>query len=108
MNGEFLRDKLLADQAEYENELRTQDHAYKVLHEAIDAYNYEMIQATIPQLEQQNIRYEYSEAQKALIFYATAAQFDELSLDNVSSFRTPPSEKEPMLDDGWAMVSYDV
>ena len=108
VDGEFLRDKLLEDQAEYENELRTQDHAYKVLHEAIDAYNYEMIQATIPQLEQQNIRYEYSEAQKALIFYATAAQFDELSLDNVSSYRTPPSEKEPVLDDGWAMVSYDV
>lgn len=108
VDGEFLKDKLLADQAEYENELRTQDHAYKVLHEAIDAYNYEMIQATIPQLEQQNIRYEYSEAQKALIFYATAAQFDELSLDNVSSYRTSPSEKEPVLDDGWAMVSYDV
>ena len=108
VDGEFLRDKLLEDQAAYENELRTQDHAYKVLHEAIDAYNYEMIQATIPQLEQQNIRYEYSEAQKALIFYATAAQFDELSLDNVSSYRTPPSEKEPVLDDGWAMVSYDV
>ena len=108
VDGEFLKDKLLSDQAEYENELRTQDHAYKVLHEAIDAYNYEMIQATIPQLEQQNIRYEYSEAQKALIFYVTAAQFDKLSLDNVSSYRTAPSENDTVLDDGWAMVSYDV
>ena len=108
VDGEFLKDKLLSDQAEYENELRTSDHAYKVLHEAIDAYNYEMVQATIPQLEQQNIRYEYSEAQKALIFYVTAAQFDKLSLDNVSSFRTATSGNEPVLDDEWAMVSYDV
>ena len=54
------------------------------------------------------IRYEYSEAQKALIFYVTVAQFDKLSLDNVSSFRTATSGNEPVLDDEWAMVSYDV
>ena len=86
VNGEFLIDKVLADQAAHQDEHKTINHAYKALHEAIDAYNYEEIQATISQLEQQNIRYEYNETQKALIFYVTAAQFEKLSLDNVSSY----------------------
>ncbi len=86
VNGEFLIDKVLADQATHQDEHKTINHAYKALHEAIDAYNYEEIQATIPQLEQQNIRYEYNETQKALIFYVTATQFEKLSLDNVSSY----------------------
>ena len=86
VNGEFLIDKVLADQAAHQDEHKTTNHAYKALHEAIDAYNYEEIQATISQLEQQNIRYEYNETQKALIFYVTATQFEKLSLDNVSSY----------------------
>jgi hypothetical protein len=98
VNGEFLRDKVIADQEEYLNEIHTTNHAYNMLHEAIDAYNAEMIQATIPQLEALGIRYEYREAQKDLVFYVTVAEFEALSLENVSSYGLATDYLSPILD----------
>lgn len=86
VNGEFLRDKVLEDQAEYQKEHLTTNYAYAVLHEAIDAYKTEKIQETISQLKQQNIKYEYKEAKSILVFYVTSEQFERLSIDNVSSY----------------------
>ncbi|MCR5601148.1 MAG: dockerin type I repeat-containing protein [Ruminococcus sp.] len=93
VDGEFLRDKAEADQAEFLEEARTTNYCYTVSREAIDAYNAEMMQATIPQLEAQNIRYEYANGGKELVFYVTAAQFEELSLDNAASYGLASSGK---------------
>jgi hypothetical protein len=104
VDGEFLREKVLADQTEY-YEMNITNSAYKALHEAIDAYEAEMMQATIPQLEAQNIRYEYINGGKNLAFYVTAAQFEGLSLDNVSSYSLAADSMSPIATD-MGMVVY--
>ncbi len=101
VNGEFLRDKVLADQKE---QLDSPDYTYIALHEAIDAYEAEQMQATITQLEAQNIRYEYINGGKNLAFYVTAAQFEDLVL-NVSSFGLAADSMSPIATD-MGMVVY--
>ncbi len=106
VNGEFLRDKVLADQEEYLNG-NTINHAYNMLHEAIDAYEAEMMQETVSQLEAQNIRYEYINGGKNLAFYVTAAQFEDLAL-NVSSFGLAADTMTPIADDmGMVVYTHD-
>ena len=67
-------------------ELSTTNHAYTVLHEAIDAYNAQKLQETIPQFKQQNIRYEYKTDLKRIVIYVTADEFNSLTIDNVSRY----------------------
>lgn len=106
VNGEFLRDKVLADQEEYLNG-NTINHAYNMLHEAIDAYETEMMQETVSQLEAQNIRYEYINGGKNLAFYVTAAQFEDLAI-NVSSFGLAADTMSPIADDmGMVVYTHD-
>ncbi len=106
VDGEFLRDKAEADQAEFLEEARTTNHCYTVLHEAIDACNAEKMQAAIPQLEQQSIRWEYANGGKDLVFYVTAEQFEALSLDNVSSYRTAATSPKAT-DMGMVVYTHD-
>jgi len=80
VNGEFLRDVVEEDIAEFS----TQPHSD--LNEALRAYKKEMILKVIEQLKQQNIRYEYKEEASDLIINVTVEEFKALSLDNISCY----------------------
>ena len=80
VNGEFLRDVVEDDIAEFS----TQPHSD--LNEALRAYKKEMILKVIEQLKQQNIRYEYKEEASDLIINVTVEEFKALSLDNISCY----------------------
>ncbi|WP_295073495.1 dockerin type I repeat-containing protein [Ruminococcus sp.] len=77
INGEFLRDKVEADIKNFSNA------PHNALAEALKAYKKSMIQDSIEQLKQQNIRYEYSEASDELIIKVTSEEFKSLSIENV-------------------------
>ena len=80
VNGEFLKDKVEADIADFSTEPHT------ALAEAIKAYKKAMIQETIEQLKKQNIKYDYSEASENLIINVTAEEFKDLFLENISCY----------------------
>ena len=92
VSGEFLRDKVEADIADFSTEPHT------ALAEAIKAYKKEMIQESIEQLKKQNIKYDYSEASETLIINVTAEEFKVLSLENVSCYYIGASTSS---DDGF-------
>lgn len=93
VDGEFLRDKMEAD---YEAFINNKDagNAYRIFHEALDEYDRYMVQQSIKQLEQKNIRYEYTEADNALVIHITAAEFEEFSLEKVSRYILPRTYSE--------------
>ena len=80
VNGEFLRDAVEADIADFSTEPHT------ALAEAIKAYKKAMIQEAIEQLKKQNIKYDYSEASENLIINVTAEEFKDLFLENISCY----------------------
>ncbi|WP_455530722.1 dockerin type I repeat-containing protein [Ruminococcus sp.] len=80
VNGEFLKDKVEADIADFSTEPHT------ALAEAIKAYKKAMIQEAIEQLKKQNIKYDYSEASENLIINVTAEEFKDLFLENISCY----------------------
>ena len=80
LNGEFLKDKVEADIADFSTEPHT------ALAEAIKAYKKAMIQEAIEQLKEQNIKYDYSEASENLIINVTAEEFKDLFLENISCY----------------------
>ena len=92
VNGEFLKDKVEADIADFSTEPHT------ALAEAIKAYKKAMIQEAIEQLKKQNIKYDYSEASENLIINVTAEEFKDLSLENVSCYYIGTSTSS---DDGF-------
>ncbi|WP_366509092.1 dockerin type I repeat-containing protein [Ruminococcus sp.] len=92
LNGEFLKDKVEADIADFSTEPHT------ALAEAIKAYKKAMIQEAIEQLKEQNIKYDYSEASENLIINVTAEEFKDLSLENVSCYYIGTSTSS---DDGF-------
>ena len=92
LNGEFLKDKVEADIADFSTEPHT------ALAEAIKAYKKAMIQEAIKQLKEQNIKYDYSEASENLIINVTAEEFKVLSLENVSCYYIGASTSS---DDGF-------
>ena len=53
-----------------------------------------MVQQSIKQLEQKNIRYEYTETNNDLVIYITAAEFEEFSLEKVSRYILPRTNSE--------------
>ena len=92
LNGEFLKDKVEADIADFSTEPHT------ALAEAIKAYKKAMIQEAIEQLKEQNIKYDYSEASENLIINVTAEEFKDLFLENVSCYYIGTSTSS---DDGF-------
>ena len=88
VNGEFLREKAEADHEAFIND-RVSERSYIAFHEALDMYDRYMIEESIQQLQQQNVRYEYAEKPNELVIYVTGTGFDALSLENVSYYKVP-------------------
>ena len=83
VNGEFLKDLVEADIADFSTEPYT---ALTDANNAYQAYKKVIIQEAIEQLKQQNIKYDYNEEYNDLIINITAEEFKGLSLENVSCY----------------------
>ena len=96
VDGEFLREKAEADYAAVLDE-KPEHKAYLAFHEAIDAYERNMIQNVMDQLGDQDIRCEYREDFNDLVLYLTAEKFEVLSLEKVRRYVIPSSDQYPGL-----------
>lgn len=91
VNGEFLKDKLESDIAEYDNQKPCQI-AYE---KARNAFYKSAVDKSIEQVKKQNINYERT-SETTLIIFATADELSNLSLDNVLYFGLALKDDEGM------------
>lgn len=83
VNGEFLKNQVEADIADFSTEAHT---ALTDAFNAYQAYKKVIIQEAIEQLKQQNIKYDYNEESVDLIINVTAEEFKDLVLENISCY----------------------
>lgn len=93
VNGEFLKEKLEADIASFDEGNFPCRIAYEV---ACDAYYQSVINAAIKQLEIQNINYENQN--NRLVIFATADKFSAVKIDSVLFYSLAFKDSEGMDD----------